>query len=241
MNTMSVKFKALFFLILLTFISSGRLKAQESGAVLEQEIKLLSAKLDSITEGKLGRSAFLDRGFESSKKHNEYDSIEMRLTNKIKQYLKTPLSLKNAEALIGNTYTILKAEGIRIYQREYVSGGSQEEYRKLVQYISDEGITLRESQGYWTNQLFAVNGKYLEFQSWKGCTTCCAQRIVFDGKVIYSLDYRCSYIEDMFSYDAKEKVITIVHDDLFVEAENEEGYEKLNDTITLRYVGYGFK
>jgi hypothetical protein len=223
-------------------INITSLKGQVKGESLEREIHILTKQVDSITDGKLGRSAFLDRGFESTNEHDKYDSLDALLNQKIKEYLRTTISLQNADSILGVTYDIKKTKGKRIYQREYVTGGTQEEYRKLIQIIYVDSITVHETvEPFWTLDIYSLDGKYIEFQSKKGCSTCCRERILFGDEIIYDIEYRDYVIQGFFSYDQDKKEIRIDLNGVYVDSENDEGFEIINEIKTLIYDGTTFR
>jgi len=223
-------------------IYHANLVGQVTGESLEREIHLLTKQVDSITDGKLGRSAFLDRGFESTNERHKYDSLNALLNQKIKEYLRTTISLQNADSILGMTYEIKKTKGKRIYQREYVTGGTQEEYRKLTQIIYDDSITVHEIlDPYWTLDIYSLDGKYIEFQSKKGCSTCCSERILFGDEIIYHIEYRDNVIQGLFSYNEDKKEIRIDLNGVYVDSENDEGFEIINEIESLIYDGRTFR
>lgn len=228
----------------ISIYSCSSIKQEKSGKEysnfqIENDLKELSLQIDSISKGKYGRNAFLDRGLGDSFKL--YDSLEFIFHQKLGDYLKLPSSIKKTKSLIGNTVNILEKGNKKIYQWEYISGGTQENVRKYIQIINSDSIEVFEDNSdFYTYQLHTFDNGFLEFESKKGCATCCQERILYKGEEIYSIKYRNEFPEQLFSFDKESQSIKIKLENVYYEREVEDDFEILNKIITLNYNGKKF-
>ena len=207
---------------------------KKSDLSIEKDLKELSLKIDSLTTGKYGRSAFLDRGLDNS--FELYDSLEVVFQQKFEDYLKLPMSLKNSELVIDKRINTVKKANKKIYQWEYISGGTQEEIIKYIQIIHKDSIEVyKDKSGYWTYFLDNFDNGFLEFESKKGCSTCCEERIIYREQEIYSIKYRNESIEQLFFFDKENQSIRINLNNIYIEKKNDDGYEILNKILILNY------
>lgn len=225
------------YIILLIFLQIGNQLFGQSDQ-LKKEIQSIALALDSLTEFKLNRSAFLDRGM--GKDFELYDSLNYEYYKKLKIYLSKNESLESINSVLTKSTDILESKDIKIVQWEYIGGGTQENINKLIQVKSRDGIQVLSDNDSWTYGLYFVENAYLEFKSIKGCRTCCKEIITFKGQEIYSIEYRNEFIEQLFSYDNVANKIKIEFNDTFIEGENEEDYSILNETIFLKFNGKRF-
>ena len=240
-----IKMKTLLIIIFGIFICSCTTLKQEtngnknSDSQIENDLKELSVQIDSIAKGKYGRSAFLDRGLGENFKL--YDSLEFVFYQKLGDYLKLPISLKKSKSLIGNTVHILEKGNKKIYQWEYISGGTQQNIRKYIQIVHLDSIEVyKDDSDYWTYQMNSFDNDFLEFESKKGCATCCEERIIYKGQEIYSIKYRNRFIEQLFTFDKDSQNIKIKLENVYSEGENDDDFEILNKTLILNYNGEKF-
>jgi hypothetical protein len=202
------------------------------------ELKRLSHQIDSLTKDKYNRSAFLDRGM--GENYELYDSLETEYYETLKAYLLHTRSLKNIEDILIKETDLFEVKDKRIFQWEFISGGTQEETNKLVQIIYPDSIQVYSDVGNRTYGLYYLDDGYLEFESKKGCSTCCEEKIFFKGKEIYSINYRDTFIEELFTYDEKNQTIKIEFMDIYIDGESDEDYSILNETVVLQYDGTEF-
>lgn len=213
--------------------------SKNSVFLIEEDLKELSLQIDAISKGKYGRSAFLDRGLEEN--FELYDSLEFVFHQKLGDYLKSPISLKKSKSLIGNTVNILEEGNKKIYQWEYISGGAQENIRKYIQIVHLDSIEVYEDNSdFKTYQLHSFDNGFLEFESKKGCATCCQGRIIYKGQEIYTIKYRNEFTEQLFSFDKDRRSIKIKLENVYSEGENDDDFEILNKTLILNYNGEKF-
>ena len=209
---------------------------------LEAELKNIALTLDSLTKDNLNRSAFLDRGM--GEDFQLYDSLSYQYYEKLRKYIANTTSLEQITNVLTVSTDVIEANNKRIFQWEYISGGTQEQTNKLIQIIYTDSIQVISKEfsenTIRTYGLYFLDNDYLEFESIKGCRTCCKEIITFKGEQIYSIDYRNEFIEQLFTYDSLSKTIKIKLTDIFIEGLKEEDSSILNETLILEFDGKEF-
>ncbi len=206
--------------------------------LIETSLKELSIQIDSLSAGRQERSSFLDRGIGDN--YELYDVLENTFYHKLGVYLKLPRSLKKMKPVMRSWIQILEGGNKTIYQWEYLSGGTQEEVRKYVQIVYPDSIQVYDDSGYRTNKLYYLDGRYLEFESKKGCSTCCEERIIYKGEKIYEIKYRDTFINELFSFDKENNSIKIELKEIYSEDGGDADFRVLNEVLILHYNGTEF-
>lgn len=119
---------------------------------------------------------------------------------------------------------------LKIFQWEYINGGSMQETMGIRLLKTPDGRMAAVSLDYYVDELYTLDstqGIYLTHSYDQGCSTCFREVMesIHNGDheagfYLETEDYRHSYFHGgAIQYDTKNKVITLIYDDIILEDE----------------------
>lgn len=182
----------------------------------------LSSQLDSIAGDHQHRSGFMMDPWDDFDRES-YDSIYNLFSFQMQSISADSmfhLDLKTDSSYI---HTISSRDSnLKIFQWEYINGGSMEEFVCYILFKDQDTITLG-TNNFWVNQVYTLDAAakiYLLIGYVQSCSTCFqdfawALNLHNDLKHFESEEYRHSYFNaDVISYNPKLKQLIINYDNV---------------------------
>ncbi|UTW65886.1 hypothetical protein KFE94_14685 [bacterium SCSIO 12643] len=196
-------------------------------------------KLDSIAGDHQHRSGFMMDPWDDFDRES-YDSIYNLFSFQMKSISADSmfhLSLKTDSSYI-HTITSLDSN-LKIFQWEYINGGSMEEFECYILFKDQDTITLG-TNNFWVNHIYTLDAEaqvYLLIGYVQGCSTCFqdfawALNLHDDLKHFESEEYRYSYFNaDVITYNPKLKQLIINYDNVSSDYLSPQELSDLNEIL----------
>jgi len=199
----------------------------------------LSTQLDSIAGDHQHRSGFMMDPWDDFDRES-YDSIYNLLSFQMQSISADSmfhLDLKTDSSYI---HTITSRDSnLKIFQWEYINGGSMEEFECHILFKDQDTITLG-TNNFWVNQVYTLDAAakvYLLIGYVQGCSTCFqdfawALNLRDNLNQFESEEYRHSYFNaDVISYNPKLKQLIINYENVSSDYLSSQELSDLNEIL----------